>query len=208
LVTLGCNPATVPATVNLTAGTPATLSVPLGAQCTPNELLPPVPTAAIQACSTAGAAGTAHWETPAFVPPSFTVTPAGPQIVHVINVLRCGIKDSPGTVTVMKQVSGPAGIVPPPATFAITVHCGTQAPMTMTLSANGSSTVVALAPNCTVSETPPVPLTFPAPKCPSGRATWLPATYAPSSSVTVFFGTAAAVVVTNGYQCVPPPAGR
>jgi hypothetical protein len=203
-VTLGCTPASTPANLPLTVGTPAGIVVPLGANCTPNETLPPVPPAAIQACAIAGAVGTAHWETPAFVPPSFTVTSAGPQIVHVIDVLRCGIKDSPGTLTVLKQVSGPAGIVPPPTAFSLSVKCGTQPPTPMTLSANAMQTVVATQPNCTVSESPPSPLTFSAPGCGTGVATWLtPPTYAPSSSVMVYYGMAAAVVATNSYACVP-----
>jgi hypothetical protein len=205
LVTLGCNPASNPATISLTAGVPTNVAAPLGANCTtPHELLPPVPPPAIQACSVLGAAGTAHWETPAFVPPSFTVTSAGPQIVHVIDVLRCGIQDSPGTLTVLKQISGPAGIVPPPTAFSLSVKCGTQPATPMTLSASAMQTVVASPPNCTVSETPPSPLTFSAPSCGTGVATWVtPPTYAPSSSMTVNYGTAAAVVVTNSYACVP-----
>jgi hypothetical protein len=203
-VTLGCVPASSPATVNLTAGTPATVLVPLGAVCTPNEPALPVPVAALQACNIPGLANPVHWETPAYVPPSFTVTSSGPQLVHVINVLRCGIQDSPGTLTVLKQVKGPAGIVPPPTAFSIGVKCGTQAPTAMMLSANGSQTVVASPPNCTVSETT-LPPNFPTQGCPSGVAGWLPPTYAPSASVTVNFGTAAAVVVTNSFQCLLPP---
>lgn len=211
IVTPGCNPASTPGNVSLTEGVTQTVLVPLGAQCTPNELLPPVPGTAIQACSL-GAVGTAHWETPAYVPPPpFTVTSTGPQTLHVFNVLRCGPSNSPGTLTVLKRVSGPAGTVPPPIAFSISVQCGTLPPVPRTLSANGWQTVVASPPNCTVSEIPPVPLHFATPGCPNG-ATWLPATYAPSASVTVPNGTASVVVVTNGYQCLGPPqnnpAGR
>jgi hypothetical protein len=200
-VTLNCSPVSSPASVNLTVSTPQSILVPAGAVCTPSETLPPVPVAASHACS-GPAPGVAHWETPAFVPPSFTVTSTGPQLVHAINVLRCGIYDSPGTLTVMKQVTGPAGIVPPLTPFAIGVKCGTLPPTPMMLSANGSQTVVASPPNCAVSET--LPPNFPTSGCPSGMATWLPPTYTPSASVTVNFGTAAAVVVNNSYACVPP----
>jgi hypothetical protein len=201
-VTLNCNPVSSPAIVNLTAGTPVSVLAPLGAVCTPSETPPPVPAAATHAC-TGPAPGVAHWETPAFVPPSFTVTSTGPQIVHAINVLRCGIHDSPGTLTVLKRVTGPAGIVPPLTAFAIGVKCGTLPPTPMMLSANGSQTVVASPPNCAVSET--LPPNFPTSGCPSGIARWLPPTYTPSASVTVNFGTAAAVVVNNSFQCLPIP---
>jgi hypothetical protein len=200
-VTLGCNPATTPGNVNLTEGATATVLASLGATCTPSETPPPVPAAASKACPGPTAVGLAYWETPAVVPPSFTVTSAGPQLVQVINVLRCGIKDSPGTLTVLKQVTGPAGIVPPPTAFSISVQCGTLPPTHMTLNAGGSQTVVASPQHCTVSET--LPPKFPAKSCPSGTAMWLPPAYAPSAAVTVNLGTAAAVVVTNSYQCAP-----
>jgi hypothetical protein len=205
-VTLGCNPLTAPTNVNLTEGVTDTVLASLGATCTPSEVPPPVPVAAAKACTgPAGAVGSAYWETPAFIPPSFTVTSAGPQLVHVFNVLRCGIKDSPGTLTVLKQVSGPAGIVPPPTAFPISVQCGTLPPTHMTLNAGGSQTVVASLQHCTVSET--VPPKFPTKSCPSGAAMWLPPVYAPASAVTVPLGTAVAVTVTNSYACIPPGGG-
>ncbi len=205
-VTLGCIPPSAPPSVVLTVGTPLNVVVPLGAMCTPNETLPAVPALAEQRCHL-NALLHAYWETPpAYVPSSpFTINSAG-QTVHVINVLRCGnpLVSNPGTLTVLKQVSGPNGVVAPPTAFSLSVKCGTNAPTAFSLNAGGMHSVLASPANCTVSETPPTPLTFAAPSCPTGQATWVtPPTYSPAANISVPNDAVGAVVVTNTYQCVP-----
>ncbi|HEY4942184.1 MAG TPA: DUF5979 domain-containing protein [Rhizomicrobium sp.] len=144
-----------------------------------------------------------HWHGPVFSAQDVTIQ-SGINSVTVTNALGC--LSTPGSLQIYKKVVNTLGL-PTQALFPVAINCTPSGPnipfrlIPWGIGPNPPTTGIAAASQCTVSETPPPPVTSTS-ACNGGSASWA-ATFAPAQPVTIVANQTAIVTVTNTLKCDP-----
>ena len=181
-------------TLNVQLTTPGIVSnVPVGTVCSVTETLPPPPPIGC------GSGRTPTWGTPAYAPATVTITSGAGPVITVKNVLTCEPSDGGqvGELIVKKTVAFVGALSLPPATYPVTVTCGSNV-TTLSLAENVPQSVgnIPYGTSCSVTEPPPP---VPPSMCPLNTGVWT-TVITPPSPITINAVTTN-VTVANTLEC-------